>query len=270
MKTEPMMKAVNDLKGDLNNLINTKCSKHLSIIENDTGIYGAILPECSIKSISGCFNYICSINEFNALVAELSNWQPTLSVSPLADVTYAEYKKDFNMCASGWDTFRVYETSLPDGFHFSGGDGGTYRNIMNINLEPKPEPETVEYDGMVYEIGKYYIFTSDAKNAGVYDKLNSINSLNETYKFKSGSGVNWKVIKEVDQSTVGTITPAPVKLIDGATYMFELDECKRIGIWHEEIASFFDNFSMPMSEICTQSEPTNITRLVPEGANKKA
>jgi hypothetical protein len=89
----------------------------------------------------------------------------------------------------------------------------------------KVENKTDEVDGMVYEINKYYCFTDLLGSAVTYDKLVSVDLWGSEYKFISSSGSSWKHCTCM-ASEVGTITQAPVKLIDGEAYMFDFNESK--------------------------------------------
>ena len=80
--------------------------------------------------------------------------------------------------------------------------------------------ETVEYKGNVYEIGQNYLF-SDGGECWTYTKLKWI-SPDNSFPFVNSSGAGYLLMKEVGASQdLGTITPVPIKLIDGSAYMFE-------------------------------------------------
>jgi hypothetical protein len=79
------------------------------------------------------------------------------------------------------------------------------------------EIKTVTHEGKVYEIGKYYLF-SDSGCKWSVDRLACINSQN-SFIFESDRSV-WNLIKETKHA-IGTITPAPIELDDGAAYMFD-------------------------------------------------
>jgi hypothetical protein len=96
------------------------------------------------------------------------------------------------------------------------------------NWQPTlPKVDTVEVDGMIYEIGKAY-----QTNERV--KVTLINV--EDGKFfvgRLGAGDFWGgwIEREIFKTTVdlGTITPAPKKLIDGEAYMFDCQGETRMG-----------------------------------------
>ena len=88
--------------------------------------------------------------------------------------------------------------------------------------------ETAEYKGKVYQIGRYYLFSDDGRYWN-YNMLKSIDVASE-FPFVNVLGVRYSLIKEVHASKdLGTITPAPIKLIDGSAYMFDTasqDNCQ--------------------------------------------
>jgi hypothetical protein len=127
------------------------------------------------------------------VIKQLENWQPTLSVSPLDNVTYAEYKAPF----------------------------------MNENKESKPELDTV--DGMQHEIGKLYEF-SDDPDFRSYALL--ILTGFDGSRF-SADGFKWKRCREINPSKLGKITPAPIDLVDGAAYAFEYQDEDMLGRYHK-------------------------------------
>jgi hypothetical protein len=97
---------------------------------------------------------------------------------------------------------------------------------------------TGTYEGNVYEIGKDYLF--------------SLNELDWTYaKLTAFSGWcskpfctfdrEWSYIKEIPASrTMGTITPAPIELVDGNAYMFDYHENRKaiVGVYSQGEESF--------------------------------
>jgi hypothetical protein len=112
------------------------------------------------------------------------------------------------------------------------------------------EIKTVTHEGKVYQIGKLYAFSDDKGVDPLIDRLSSISNL---YNDDEGNG--WKYIKAIAPSKIGTITPAPIELIDGAAYMFDYEGRKvdRIGIYLEH-----DNhFVFPIGSIHT----TNCTNI---------
>ena len=115
------------------------------------------------------------------------------------------------------------------------------------------EIKTVTHEGKVYQIDQDYLF-SVRGTTWVYEKLTGID-YSYSKPFCTASN-EWLYIKEVPASeNMGTITPAPIELIDGAAYMFDYEGRKvdRIGIYLEH-----DNhFVFPIGSIHT----TNCTNI---------
>tara|TARA_R110002167_G_scaffold91458_1_gene246110 strand:+ start:180947 stop:181306 length:360 start_codon:yes stop_codon:yes gene_type:complete len=88
--------------------------------------------------------------------------------------------------------------------------------------------ETVIYNGNVYEIGKFYLFSNDDK----YFEFNSLHTINDPvkkYPFITDSNGAFKRIKEIPTGIdLGTITPA---LIAGQAYMFNYQGVTTQGIY---------------------------------------
>jgi hypothetical protein len=98
-----------------------------------------------------------------------------------------------------------------------------YGRLVSVNeddwelAEYTSKPVTVTYEGNVYEIGKSYLF-SDTGSTWAVDVLMAIN---EPHDFKFiGSDCNWRKCKSAVLGELGTITPAPIELINGAAYIF--------------------------------------------------
>jgi hypothetical protein len=98
----------------------------------------------------------------------------------------------------------------------------------------------VTHDGKVYQIGSVYEFSDYGKDWAL-DELLSVGE----------GGINafearqyeWKLIREVNYS-MGTITPAPTELIDGAAYMFNPHNTKLldvIGLYEKNNNQFYFN-----------------------------
>jgi hypothetical protein len=115
------------------------------------------------------------------------------------------------------------------------------------NWQPTlPKVETVEYKGMVYEIGNIYEFRDNGK--GWYaDVLVAVEN-GTSFPFESVSNVN-RFCREC-QSTLGTITPAPTKLIDGEAYMFDCQGETRMGFKFGEYLRI-DKYTKFSIELCT-------------------
>jgi hypothetical protein len=84
------------------------------------------------------------------------------------------------------------------------------------------EIKTVTYEGKVYQINKYYLFSDDGINV-VLGRLIHINRASD-HPFNTCQSDLFRYAKEVScLESVGTITPAPIELVDGAAYMFDCD-----------------------------------------------
>jgi hypothetical protein len=116
------------------------------------------------------------------------------------------------------------------------------------------EIKTVTHQGQVLKISKLYAFSNDHKH-NCERRLKSVDKSNTKYPFDDHAGVSWRYIKAIDSSELGTITPAPIELVDGAAYMFDYEGRKvdRIGIYLKH-----DNhFVFPIGSIHT----TNCTNI---------
>jgi hypothetical protein len=96
--------------------------------------------------------------------------------------------------------------------------------------------KTAAHEGNVYEIGKSYLF-SDTGSTWAVDVLMAIN---EPHDFKFiGSDCNWRKCKSAVLGELGTITPAPIYLINGNAYMFNVRDNTFLGFYRESRKSFF-------------------------------
>ena len=78
---------------------------------------------------------------------------------------------------------------------------------------------TVEYKGNIYEIGKYYRFSNN-KSYWTVELLDSISGGGGLIASNGSSQKDhYDYISEVGE--IGTITKAPIKLVDGADYQFD-------------------------------------------------
>ena len=116
------------------------------------------------------------------------------------------------------------------------------------------EIKTETHLGKVYQIDQEYLFSNDGTHL-VYGRLKAI-CPKSSYPFEAHDGFLCKYIGLIqDCKDQGTITPAPVELVDGAAYMFDYEGRKvdRIGIYLEH-----DNhFVFPIGSIHT----TNCTNI---------
>ena len=119
--------------------------------------------------------------------------------------------------------------------------------------------ETVEYKGNVYEIGQNYLF-SDCGEDWTYTKLKWVRPDN-SFPFVNSSGVAYSLMKEVGASQdLGTITPAPIKMVDGNAYMFDYKDIhNRCGVYNEYHSRFIHANGYTLVSYCT-----NIRRMLVE------
>lgn len=121
----------------------------------------------------------------------------------------------------------------------------------------KVENETDEFGGMVYEIGKVYEFSDNIDGgcwiAGVLESINH----GDTFHFTVAGCEAYKHCRSLPSSCFGTITPAPVKLIDGEAYMFDCQGETRMGFKFGEYLRI-DKYTKFTIELCA-----NITHLTP-------
>ena len=117
-------------------------------------------------------------------------------------------------------------------------------------------------DGNVYEIGKVYEF-SDSGEADEWT-AGQLAGLNEGGAFEFEANLAYFKYCRENQAENGTITKAPVELVDGGIYEFELNNSKCIGYFDKNRRSFFNSIAPKRNKICGAIEPKGITRLVPE------
>jgi hypothetical protein len=116
--------------------------------------------------------------------------------------------------------------------------GSCFHNLENIKLvKSASKPVTVIYDGNIYEIGKYYLFSMNSLD-WIYAKLTNINAGYD--KVFCTPQEDWLYIKEVPASeNMGTITPAPAELIEGRAYTFNYEGQNTDGIYDAQSERFY-------------------------------
>jgi hypothetical protein len=111
------------------------------------------------------------------------------------------------------------------------------------------EIKTVTHEGKVYQFGKKY-FVGNVNRLGMLIRIEKLSN----YPFIiSENGLEFAYSKlYAGDPDMGTITPAPIELVDGAAYMFDYRASKDvIGIYSvctETISSIGDDF---VSKYCT-------------------
>tara|TARA_R110000764_G_scaffold67912_1_gene141017 strand:- start:1986 stop:2522 length:537 start_codon:yes stop_codon:yes gene_type:complete len=124
------------------------------------------------------------------------------------------------------------------------GHGGMYSAGC---FELHNEIKTVTHEGKVYQIGGVYEF-SDEGIEWRLDLLTSIDDL-EDLPFK-GKSFGWELIRE-SKSKIGTITPAPIKLVDSAAYTYMFGGFDMIGIYKKSVDRFIRNDGFTSASCCT-------------------
>jgi hypothetical protein len=180
----------------------------------------------------------------------------------------------------GYDgKFKVGDTGVVDRFQYDDSEylvligdisnencDDCWHDVDNIELaEDTSKPVTVTHEGNVYEIGKPYLF-SDGGNYWHLLKLKRVvvgGPLPFEVWLTASKSTVFSLIKEVPASGyLGTITPAPIELIDGNAYMFDEKipysnkDC--IGIYENHKHKFhLKNYSV-FVESCTNIRPMTV------------
>jgi len=120
--------------------------------------------------------------------------------------------------------------------------------------------KTIEHKGKVYQVGAVYEFSDDGKmwRLGVLEGTQP----KSNYPYRTYSGHGYKLIRTCEVK-VGTITEAPVKLIDGECYQFT-------GRYDDEHKGFFlaetDRLYCHTGGVVDPSKCSNIKLLVVENS----
>jgi hypothetical protein len=123
--------------------------------------------------------------------------------------------------------------------------------------EDTSKPITVTSHGKIYELDKEYLFGNDGINL-VYGRLVSI-CAQSSYPFQSDSGKLYKYIGMLSNcKDQGTITPAPIDLIDGNAYMFDYKGASYIGIYTSPPHRFIQVDGFTLSSYCTNIRPMTV------------
>jgi hypothetical protein len=111
------------------------------------------------------------------------------------------------------------------------------------------EIKTVTHEGKVYQIGGVYEFSDEGEDWAV-DELLSV-GVSSTYPFNARQ-YEWELIREVN-CTIGTITPAPIELVDGAAYTFDYNGRKvdQVGVYDEPSSRFYFPMGHTPTSACT-------------------
>ena len=135
----------------------------------------------------------------------------------------------------------VVTNTQSDGVELNNTADGWMHDFDIELAEDTSKPETATHEGNVYETGKHYLFSDDGVKwyAG---NLVSLDSEHE-YLFR-WDACGFKKIKELAASSLGTITPAPIELIDGNAYMFNPHNTTLldvIGLYEKKTNQFYCN-----------------------------
>jgi hypothetical protein len=116
---------------------------------------------------------------------------------------------------------------------------------------------TVTHEGKVYELNKDYLFGKFKTML----KLKWIDSLSE-YPFQTIEGCHETGYKEIFLCTpdLGTITPAPIDLIDGNAYMFDYHKSRKpaIGVYSASNNTFLTVSNDHFVFNCTNIRPMTV------------
>ena len=98
------------------------------------------------------------------------------------------------------------------------------------------ENKTAVYNRKVYEIGSPYLFSEHGKE-WIYGILTDVDC-NYKNPFCTDAQ-DWSSIKEIPSGANGTITPAPVEMINGNAYLFDINDSTYIGFYNKFQKAFF-------------------------------
>jgi hypothetical protein len=139
---------------------------------------------------------------------------------------------------------------------------GTTIPIVDDNwelAEDTSKPVTVTHEGNVYEIGKRYAFTDSLPLGDDFtvSRLNFIYAPNSdpSYVFDS-EGLPYRYAVSLSEVNLdaGTITPAPIDLIDGNAYMFDWSDRPMkgsIGVYSLDSQRFYFVNGHVLASYCT-------------------
>ena len=119
------------------------------------------------------------------------------------------------------------------------------------------EIKTGTHFGKVYQIDQEYLFSNDGTHL-VYGRLKAI-CPKSSYPFEAHDGFLCKYIGLIqDCKDQGTITPAPIELINGAAYMFDAKFIRNaVGIYHKSSHKMYFTEGM-----CAEAEWLENVRLM--------
>jgi hypothetical protein len=118
--------------------------------------------------------------------------------------------------------------------------------------------KTVTHDGQVYQIGENYLFSDDGTD---FSLAKLVRIKKNDWPFGTDDGDVYRYIHEVSAlKNIGTITPAPIELVDGAAYMFDYDGRKidRVGVYDELSSRFYFPIGHSPASFCTNIRPMTV------------
>jgi hypothetical protein len=109
------------------------------------------------------------------------------------------------------------------------------------------EIKTVTYKGKVYQLGGVYEFSDKGRDWALDELLYLDEGKDLPFCTRE---YEWQLIREASYS-MGTITPAPIELIDGAAYMFDYAGRQLIGLCNVSTEQFLTTESRILYSYCT-------------------
>ncbi len=116
--------------------------------------------------------------------------------------------------------------------------------------------KTVEHKGNVYQIGAVYEF-SDNKEDWELDTLTGVDLESTNYIYE-GTRDKCRYIREC-QAPIGTITEAPVDLVDGECYQFDYYAGDTFrGVYDKEGGYFWVKAQLVLAKYCSNIKPLTV------------
>jgi hypothetical protein len=117
--------------------------------------------------------------------------------------------------------------------------------------------KTVTHKGNVYEIGKYYLFSDDGISL-ILGKLTKVKKAD--WPFHTDNNDIFMYAHEVSTlKDTGTITPAPIELIDGNAYMFDYEGVSCTGVYDAISGRFYFTIGRHiLASRCTNIRPMTV------------
>lgn len=289
MKT--IMDAVIELKGDL---INTTDYHGDELYVEYLRFEGDYI--CTVDDApSNIHQYICTREEFNTLVGELSTNFGRCDVNIVNEYALADKKPadsaiegkcaeiDWSKAPDGYDYHLSHDYSQHekgfcilgsnDRYYFS--DGGEPKVQSDWVVTKKPQTKPVYTQAMcdvgeIPSVGAVVEFSDNTDFDFKFDwedgdELECVfHSTDDQGKpigvYRHKRGVTVSIVIEL----IRPLTP-PIQLIDGEAYQFDFIGCAFLGFYHEEGDKFTASKSGLNSVICRWDECTNIKLLTVEG-----